>query len=71
MIAVCAAGFAAACGWGGVCGAKGQVHHVAFLFYALKQKLNLKPGFNPIVARNALKGSTLGTGLTLGVYNRP
>ncbi len=58
-------------GWGGVCGAKGQVHHVAFLFYALKQKLNLKSGFNPIVARNALKGSTLGTGLTLGVYNRP
>jgi Raf kinase inhibitor-like YbhB/YbcL family protein len=57
-------------GWGGVCGAKGQAHHVAFLFYALKQKLNLKPGFNPIVARNALKGSTLGTGLTLGVYNR-
>jgi phosphatidylethanolamine-binding protein (PEBP) family uncharacterized protein len=57
-------------GWGGVCGAKGQVHHVAFLFYALKQKLNLKPGFDPIVARNALKGSTLGTGLTLGVYNR-
>ncbi len=57
-------------GWGGICGAKGQVHHVAFLFYALKQKLNLKPGFNPIVARKALKGSTLGTGLTLGVYNR-
>jgi Raf kinase inhibitor-like YbhB/YbcL family protein len=58
-------------GWGGVCGAKGQVHHVAFLFYALKQKLNLKSGFNPIAARNALKGSTLGTGLTLGVYSRP
>ncbi len=57
-------------GWGGVCGAKGQVHHVAFLFYALKRKLNLKQGFNPIVARNALKGSTLGTGLTLGVYSR-
>lgn len=57
-------------GWGGICGAQGQVHHVAFLFYALKQKLNLKPGFNPIVARNALKGSTLGTGLTLGVYSR-
>jgi phosphatidylethanolamine-binding protein (PEBP) family uncharacterized protein len=58
-------------GWGGVCGAKGQAHHVAFLFYALSQKLGLKSGFNPIVARNALKGSTLGTGLTLGVYNRP
>jgi phosphatidylethanolamine-binding protein (PEBP) family uncharacterized protein len=58
-------------GWGGVCGAKGQVHHVAFLFYALKQKLGLKSGFNPVVARDALKGSTLGTGLTLAVYNRP
>jgi Raf kinase inhibitor-like YbhB/YbcL family protein len=58
-------------GWGGVCGSKGQAHHVAFLFYALKQKLNLKPGFNPVVARAALKGSTLGTGLTLAVYNRP
>jgi phosphatidylethanolamine-binding protein (PEBP) family uncharacterized protein len=58
-------------GWGGICGAKGQVHHVAFLFYALSQKLGLKSGFNPIVARNALKGSTLGTGLTLGVYDRP
>jgi phosphatidylethanolamine-binding protein (PEBP) family uncharacterized protein len=57
-------------GWGGVCGAKGQVHHVAFLFYALKQKLGLKSGFNPVVARNGLKGSTLGTGLTLGVYDR-
>jgi phosphatidylethanolamine-binding protein (PEBP) family uncharacterized protein len=58
-------------GWGGVCGAKGQVHHVAFLFYALSQKLGLKSGFDPAVARNALKGSTLGTGLTLGVYSRP
>ena len=58
-------------GWGGICGTKGQVHHVAFLFYALNHKLGLKSGFNPIVARNALKGSTLGTGLTLGVYNRP
>lgn len=58
-------------GWGGICGAKGQVHHVAFLFYALSQKLGLKSGFNPIVARNALKGATLGTGLTLGVYDRP
>jgi hypothetical protein len=58
-------------GWDGVCGAKGQAHHVAFLFYALSHKLGLKSGFNPIVARESLKHETLGTGLTLGVYVRP
>jgi Raf kinase inhibitor-like YbhB/YbcL family protein len=58
-------------GWGGICGAKGQAHHVAFLFYALSHKLGLKSGFNPSVARESLKHETLGTGLTLGVYNRP
>jgi phosphatidylethanolamine-binding protein (PEBP) family uncharacterized protein len=58
-------------GWGGVCGAKGQLHHVAFLFYALNHKLGLKSGFNPVVARNSLKQATLGTGLTLAVYQRP
>jgi phosphatidylethanolamine-binding protein (PEBP) family uncharacterized protein len=58
-------------GWGGVCGAKGQLHHVAFLFYALSRKLGLKSGFNPIVARNSLKDATLGTGLTLTTYQRP
>jgi phosphatidylethanolamine-binding protein (PEBP) family uncharacterized protein len=58
-------------GWGGICGAKGQLHHVAFLFYALNHKLGLKAGFNPIVARNSLKDGTLGTGLTLAVYQRP
>jgi phosphatidylethanolamine-binding protein (PEBP) family uncharacterized protein len=57
--------------WDGICGAKGQLHHVAFLFYALSHKLGLKSGFDPAVARNALKGSTLGTGLTLATYNRP
>ena len=34
-------------GWGGICGSKGQLHHVGFLFYALKHKLTLKSGFNP------------------------
>jgi phosphatidylethanolamine-binding protein (PEBP) family uncharacterized protein len=58
-------------GWGGICGAKGQAHHVAFLFYALSHKLGLTSGFNPIAARESLKHETLGTGLTLGVYNRP
>lgn len=58
-------------GWGGICGAKGQLHHVGFLFYALKHKLNLKSGFNPVEVRNGLKSSTLANGLTLATYQRP
>jgi phosphatidylethanolamine-binding protein (PEBP) family uncharacterized protein len=58
-------------GWGGICGAKGQLHHVAFLFYALRHKLGLQTGFNPAVARNSLKGATLASGLTLATYQRP
>jgi phosphatidylethanolamine-binding protein (PEBP) family uncharacterized protein len=58
-------------GWGGICGAKGQLHHVGFLFYALKHKLNLKSGFNPVEVRDGLKGSTLANGLTLATYQRP
>lgn len=58
-------------GWGGVCGAKGKLHHVGFLLYALRHKLNLKSGFSPITARNVLKGATLGTGLTLATYQHP
>jgi phosphatidylethanolamine-binding protein (PEBP) family uncharacterized protein len=57
-------------GWGGICGVKGQLHHVGFLFYALKHKLGLKSGFNPIEVRNGLKGATLATGLTLATYQR-
>jgi phosphatidylethanolamine-binding protein (PEBP) family uncharacterized protein len=57
-------------GWGGICGAKGQLHHVGFLFYALKRKLALKSGFNPIEVRGGLKGVTLATGLTLATYKR-
>ncbi len=57
-------------GWGGMCGAKGQLQHVGFLFYALRQKLKLKPGFNPIEVRGGLKGDTLATGLTLATYQR-
>lgn len=57
-------------GWGGMCGAKGQQQHVGFLFYALKRKLGLKPGFNPIEVRGGLKGATLATGLTLTTYQR-
>jgi phosphatidylethanolamine-binding protein (PEBP) family uncharacterized protein len=58
-------------GWGGICGTKGQLHHVGFLFYALKHPLGLSSGFNPIQVRGGLKGSILGTGLTLATYQRP
>ncbi|MGA8365603.1 MAG: YbhB/YbcL family Raf kinase inhibitor-like protein [Solirubrobacteraceae bacterium] len=57
-------------GWGGICGAKTQLHHVGFLFYALKHKLGLKAGFNPLEVRRGLKGATLATGLTLATYQR-
>lgn len=57
-------------GWGGICGAKGQQHRVGFLFYALDHPLGLKSGFDPIEVREGLKGSILGTGLTLGTYQR-
>lgn len=57
-------------GWGGICGRKGQLHHVGFLFYALKRKLVLKSGFDPIEVRGGLKGVTLATGLTLATYQR-
>jgi phosphatidylethanolamine-binding protein (PEBP) family uncharacterized protein len=57
-------------GWAGMCGAKGQLQHVGFLFYALKRRLKLKPGFNPIEVRGGLKGVTLATGLTLATYQR-
>jgi phosphatidylethanolamine-binding protein (PEBP) family uncharacterized protein len=57
-------------GWGGMCGTKGQLQHVGFLFYALRQKLKLKPGFNPLEVRGGLRGATLATGLTLATYQR-
>jgi phosphatidylethanolamine-binding protein (PEBP) family uncharacterized protein len=57
-------------GWGGMCGAKGQLQHVLFLFYALREKLKLKSGFNPLEVRGGLKGATLASGLTLATYQR-
>ncbi|HYM45194.1 MAG TPA: YbhB/YbcL family Raf kinase inhibitor-like protein [Solirubrobacteraceae bacterium] len=57
-------------GWGGMCGAKGQLQHVAFLMYALRSRLGLRSGFDPSVARSALKGSTLALGYTLATHQR-
>jgi phosphatidylethanolamine-binding protein (PEBP) family uncharacterized protein len=57
--------------WGGICGARGRVHHVAFLLYALSRRLGLKAGFDPALVRSKLKGATVAKGLTLATYRRP
>jgi phosphatidylethanolamine-binding protein (PEBP) family uncharacterized protein len=57
-------------GWGGICGARGRVHHVAFLLYALSRKLGLKNGFDPALVRGALSSATRARGLTLATYRR-
>ncbi len=55
--------------WGGVCGGKkGERQRIAFLMYALRSKLKLKPGFDPIAIRPKLKASTISTGLTIAGY---
>jgi Raf kinase inhibitor-like YbhB/YbcL family protein len=58
-------------GWGGVCGPKGERHRIAFLIYALRRKLHLKPGFSPVAIRTRLKAATISTGLTLANYRHP
>lgn len=55
---------------GGVCGPKGVLQDVTFRLYALRHKLSLQSGFNPSQVRSALKGDTLGAGLTLATYTR-
>jgi phosphatidylethanolamine-binding protein (PEBP) family uncharacterized protein len=55
-------------GWSGVCGAKGERHRVAILMYALRKKLNLKPGYNPLAIRTQLKAAAISTGLTIASY---
>jgi phosphatidylethanolamine-binding protein (PEBP) family uncharacterized protein len=57
-------------GWGGICGLRGRVHHVAFLLYALSRRMGLKAGFDPAIVRSALKSATLARGLTVATYRR-
>lgn len=55
--------------WGGVCGTtKGERDKIAFLVYALRSSLHLKPNFNPIAIRSQLKPATIATGLTIAIY---
>jgi phosphatidylethanolamine-binding protein (PEBP) family uncharacterized protein len=57
--------------WGGICGAGGRVHHLAFLLYALDRRLGLRAGFEPAGVRDGLKDATLERGLTVATYKRP
>jgi phosphatidylethanolamine-binding protein (PEBP) family uncharacterized protein len=57
-------------GWGGICGSRGGVHHVAFLLYALSRRMGLKAGFDPAIVRSTLKSATLARGLTVATYRR-
>lgn len=57
--------------WGGICGASGRLHHIAFLLYALDRGLGLKAGFDPVTVRGGLKDATLARGLTVATYERP
>jgi phosphatidylethanolamine-binding protein (PEBP) family uncharacterized protein len=56
--------------WGGICGASGRLHHVAFLLYALNRRLGLKAGFDVVTVRGDLKDTTLARGLTVATYER-
>jgi phosphatidylethanolamine-binding protein (PEBP) family uncharacterized protein len=56
--------------WGGICGAGGRLHHVAFLLYALDRGLWLKAGFDVATVRGGLKYATLARGLTVATYER-
>jgi len=38
--------------WGGLCAEKGHAQHVAFLLYALKQKLGVSNGFSTTLVLN-------------------
>jgi len=66
--AVVGANDAGKAAWGGVCGTKGKRHQIAFLMYALRRRLDLKPGFKPSLIRARLKGTTISTGLTIARY---
>jgi len=69
--AVVGLGSAGEARWGGICGASGRLHHVAFLVYALNRRLGLKAGFDPATVRSGLEDATLARGLTVATYERP
>lgn len=56
--------------WGGLCAEKGHTQHVAFLLYALKQKLGVSTGFSTTLVLNHLHALKLASGLTIATYTR-
>ncbi|HTR88997.1 MAG TPA: YbhB/YbcL family Raf kinase inhibitor-like protein [Solirubrobacteraceae bacterium] len=55
--------------WGAICGQKAILQHITFILYALRHKLNLRPGFDPSALRTTLKGA-LASGFTVATYQR-
>ena len=58
-------------GWAGICPSRGKLQNMILLVYALRNKLNLAPGFDPRVVQRRLTGNTVGTGVVFGAYRRP
>jgi hypothetical protein len=56
--------------WGGLCAEKGHAQHVAFLLYALKQKLGVSNGFSTTLVLNHVHALKLASGLTIATYTR-
>ncbi len=57
-------------GYGGPCPPAGNAHHYFFKLYALKAKLNLKPGATKKDVVQAMQGQVLGEVQLVGKYKR-
>ncbi len=55
-------------GWVGPCPAGSQPETIVVLMYALRSKLNLRPGFEPSTVQRELSGDTLASGVAYGAY---
>src|SRR5437764_6899682 len=57
-------------GYGGPCPPPGKPHRYFFKLYALKTKLNLKPGVPRRDVENAMRGHVIGQAEVMGKYGR-
>lgn len=57
-------------GYGGPCPPPGAPHRYFFKVYALKKKLDLKPGVTSETVEDAMRGSILALGTAMGTFKR-
>lgn len=57
-------------GWGGPSPPPGKPHHYQFTLYALRAKLDLKPGVERAELEKAMEGKVLGKAQLTGLYGR-